>query len=95
MNETRGTGKDRERDRKREREREREIGEEKEEDTEQATEKDNDKKKGKQNNGFKFYPGTGDEDDVAHNVINVPIAPVTQLESRYKNRRQKRLQNVI
>jgi len=36
---------------------------------------DNDKKKEK-SNGFKFYPGTGDEDDVAHNVINVPIAPM-------------------
>ncbi len=36
---------------------------------------DNDKKRGKQN-VFKFYPGTGDEDDVAHNVINVPIAPM-------------------
>jgi len=46
---------------------------------------DNDKKKGKPNNGFKFYPGTGDEDDVAHNVINVPIAPMwknTQPRSR-------------
>jgi len=36
---------------------------------------DNDKKKGRQS-GFKFYPGTGNEDDVAHNVINVPIAPM-------------------
>lgn len=43
---------------------------------------DNDKKRGKQN-GFKFYPGTGDEDDVAHNVINVPIAPM------WKNTQQK------
>lgn len=34
---------------------------------------DNEKKK---SNPFKFYPGTGDEDDVAHNVINVPIAPM-------------------
>lgn len=34
---------------------------------------DNEKKK---SNTFKFYPGTGDEDDVAHNVINVPIAPM-------------------
>eukprot|EP00578_Thalassiosira_sp_NH16_P001033 CAMPEP_0181136544 /NCGR_PEP_ID=MMETSP1071-20121207/33233_1 /TAXON_ID=35127 /ORGANISM="Thalassiosira sp., Strain NH16" /LENGTH=1339 /DNA_ID=CAMNT_0023223247 /DNA_START=272 /DNA_END=4292 /DNA_ORIENTATION=- len=25
---------------------------------------------------YKFYPGTGAEDDVAHNVINVPIAPL-------------------
>lgn len=32
--------------------------------------------KQKKSNGFKFYPGTGDEDDVAHNVINVPIAPM-------------------
>ncbi len=36
---------------------------------------DNDKRKGKQNS-FKFYPGTGDEDDVAHNIVNVPIAPM-------------------
>jgi acetoin utilization deacetylase AcuC-like enzyme len=36
---------------------------------------DNDARKGKQN-GFKFYPGTGDEDDVAHNIVNVPIAPM-------------------
>lgn len=25
---------------------------------------------------YKFYPGTGLEDDVAHNIINVPIAPL-------------------
>lgn len=25
---------------------------------------------------WKFYPGTGEGDDVAHNVINVPIAPL-------------------
>lgn len=25
---------------------------------------------------YKFYPGTGDEDDVALNIINVPIAPL-------------------
>ena len=36
---------------------------------------DNDKKNAKANS-FKFYPGTGDEDDVAHNIINVPIAPL-------------------
>ncbi len=41
---------------------------------------DNDKKKG---NGFKFYPGTGDEDDVAHNVINVPIAPMWKEKNYY------------
>jgi len=39
------------------------------------------KSKGKDNNhdsGFqyKFYPGTGAEDDVAHNIINVPVAPL-------------------
>mmetsp|Transcript_18975 Transcript_18975/g.27435 ORF Transcript_18975/g.27435 Transcript_18975/m.27435 type:complete len:902 (+) Transcript_18975:710-3415(+) len=28
------------------------------------------------NTGFKFYPGTGEDDDVAHNVINVPLAPL-------------------
>lgn len=36
---------------------------------------DNDKHRGK-SNGFKFYPGTGGEDDVAHNIVNVPIAPM-------------------
>lgn len=36
---------------------------------------DNDKRKGK-SNSYKFYPGTGEEDDVAHNIINVPIAPL-------------------
>lgn len=39
---------------------------------------DNDKKK---SNPYKFYPGTGDEDDVAHNVINVPIAPMWKEKS--------------
>lgn len=33
---------------------------------------DNEKRK----NGYSFYPGTGDEDDIAHNIINVPIAPM-------------------
>ena len=42
---------------------------------------DNDSKKGKQN-GFKFYPGTGNDDDVAHNVINVPIAPMWKNANR-------------
>jgi acetoin utilization deacetylase AcuC-like enzyme len=27
-------------------------------------------------NGYSFYPGTGDEDDIAHNIINVPINPL-------------------
>ena len=39
---------------------------------------DHDRKKGKgsSEDSYKFYPGTGDSDDVAHNVINVPIAPL-------------------
>lgn len=37
---------------------------------------DNDKRKGKSSNGFKYYPGTGEEDDIAHNIVNVPIAPL-------------------
>lgn len=36
---------------------------------------DNDKQSEKQN-GFKFYPGTGEDDDIAHNIVNVPIAPM-------------------
>ena len=37
---------------------------------------DHDKPKQGQTFQYKFYPGTGAEDDVAHNVINVPIAPL-------------------
>lgn len=39
---------------------------------------DHDKKKGAITSApaYKFYPGTGDEDDVANNIINVPIAPM-------------------
>ena len=37
---------------------------------------DHDKPKKGQAFTYKFYPGTGAEDDVAHNVINVPIAPL-------------------
>lgn len=37
---------------------------------------DHDKPKKGQSFQYKFYPGTGAEDDVAHNVINVPIAPL-------------------
>jgi len=37
---------------------------------------DHDKPKKGQTFQYKFYPGTGAEDDVAHNVINVPIAPL-------------------
>lgn len=36
---------------------------------------DNDKKKGKAPS-YKFYPGTGAEDDLALNIINVPIIPL-------------------
>ncbi len=36
---------------------------------------DNNEKRGRKN-GYKYYPGTGDEDDVAHNIVNVPIAPM-------------------
>jgi acetoin utilization deacetylase AcuC-like enzyme len=45
---------------------------------------DNDKRKSKQN-AFKFYPGTGDEDDVAHNVVNVPIAPMWREKEMTQN----------
>ena len=39
---------------------------------------DHDKKKSASSTvpAYKFYPGTGDEDDVANNIINVPIAPM-------------------
>lgn len=37
---------------------------------------DHDKPKKGSNFQYKFFPGTGSEDDVAHNVINVPIAPM-------------------
>eukprot|EP00548_Thalassiothrix_antarctica_P009026 CAMPEP_0194152770 /NCGR_PEP_ID=MMETSP0152-20130528/53887_1 /TAXON_ID=1049557 /ORGANISM="Thalassiothrix antarctica, Strain L6-D1" /LENGTH=1121 /DNA_ID=CAMNT_0038857549 /DNA_START=103 /DNA_END=3468 /DNA_ORIENTATION=- len=30
----------------------------------------------KQKNSYNFYPGTGEDDDVAHNIINVPISPL-------------------
>ena len=39
---------------------------------------DNDRKGKKETKSFqyKFYPGTGDEDDVALNIINVPLKPM-------------------
>lgn len=39
---------------------------------------DNDRKGKRETKSFqyKFYPGTGDEDDVALNIINVPISPM-------------------
>jgi acetoin utilization deacetylase AcuC-like enzyme len=36
---------------------------------------DNDKRKGRSFQ-YKFYPGTGSEDDLALNIINVPIVPL-------------------
>mmetsp|Transcript_28513 Transcript_28513/g.43107 ORF Transcript_28513/g.43107 Transcript_28513/m.43107 type:complete len:1126 (+) Transcript_28513:144-3521(+) len=38
---------------------------------------DNDRRK----NSYNFYPGTGDEDDVAHNIINVPLTPLWKDQS--------------
>jgi acetoin utilization deacetylase AcuC-like enzyme len=39
---------------------------------------DNDKRKGGRPQSFpyKFYPGTGSEDDIALNIVNVPIVPL-------------------
>jgi len=37
---------------------------------------DHDKPKKGQSFQYKFYPGTGAEDDMAHNIINVPMAPL-------------------
>lgn len=34
---------------------------------------------------YKFYPGTGADDDVPHNVINVPIAPLWREKEVIKN----------
>ena len=28
------------------------------------------------NPGFEFYPGSGDKDDIAHNIYNVPMLPL-------------------
>lgn len=59
---------------------------------------DNDKKKkGGTHSGYQFYPGTGDEDDLALNIVNVPIMPLwkdknNQVENsggRFHNTRQK------
>lgn len=39
---------------------------------------DNDKKRNKQSPAYayKFYPGTGEEDEIPYNIINVPITPL-------------------
>jgi len=39
---------------------------------------DNDKKRNKQSPAYayKFYPGTGSEDEIPYNIINVPITPL-------------------
>lgn len=59
---------------------------------------DNDKKKRTPNQSvYKFYPGTGSEDDLALNIINVPIIPLwkseqagpAQTSARTHNTRQK------
>ena len=61
---------------------------------------DNDKKKSKNNSfQYKFYPGTGAEDDVAFNIINVAITPLWKEASNEKpvnthNTRQKTRQKV-
>lgn len=41
---------------------------------------DNDEKKRKPSS-FRFYPGTGNKDDVSHNIINVPLAPLWKHEA--------------
>lgn len=44
---------------------------------------DNDKKKKNPNQfAYKFYPGTGDTDDLALNIINVPIVPLWKDQSQ-------------
>jgi acetoin utilization deacetylase AcuC-like enzyme len=58
---------------------------------------DNEKKKRGTNNAqYKFYPGTGSEDDLAMNIINVPIVPLWKEQgptaaptARKHNTRQK------
>jgi acetoin utilization deacetylase AcuC-like enzyme len=43
---------------------------------------DNDKKKSRSSiPPYKFYPGTGEEDDLPHNIINVPIRPLWKEEA--------------
>ncbi|GAX16962.1 hypothetical protein FisN_5Hh340 [Fistulifera solaris] len=42
---------------------------------------DNDKRKGKGQFQYKFYPGTGSDDDLALNIINVPIVPLWKDQS--------------
>lgn len=39
---------------------------------------DNDKRRNKQSPAYayKFYPGTGEEDEIPYNIINVPITPL-------------------
>lgn len=45
---------------------------------------DNEHKKKKESKAFqyKFYPGTGDEDDLPMNIINVPIAPLWKQQAQ-------------
>jgi len=46
---------------------------------------DQEKTTKKISDNYKFYPGTGDKDDVAHNIINVPIAPLWRDRGVTKN----------
>lgn len=42
---------------------------------------DHDKKRrGSPNFTYKFYPGTGNEDELTHNIINVPITPLWRVQ---------------
>lgn len=44
---------------------------------------DNDKKRNRQSPAYayKFYPGTGEEDEIPYNIINVPITPLWREQS--------------
>jgi len=46
---------------------------------------DSDKPKKTNDFNYKFYPGTGADDDVPHNVINVPIAPLWREKEIHKS----------
>jgi acetoin utilization deacetylase AcuC-like enzyme len=63
---------------------------------------DNDKKKSKGNSfQYKFYPGTGAEDDVALNIINAAITPLWKDQNHHEkpsnthNTRQKTRQKIV